>query len=159
MTTDTLPQPSVETLEIVKQIEIAAPIEITFESLLLELGPEGQMPDRKPFPMKLEAWPGGRWYRDLGNNSGHFWGHVQVIKPPTLLELTGPMPMSYPAINHVQYRLEANGGGTRLTFHHRAMGLLLPQHRDGMPQGWEYKLGRIREIAERKADAVRKNRK
>jgi len=159
MTTDTLPQQSVETLEIVKQIEIAAPIEIAFESLLLELGPEGQMPDGKPFPMKLEAWPGGRWYRDLGNNSGHFWGHVQVIKPPTLLELTGPMPMSYPAINHVQYRLEANGGGTRLTFHHRAMGLLLPQHRDGMPQGWEYKLGRIREIAERKADAVRKNRK
>jgi len=159
MTTDTLPQQSVETLEIVKEIEIAAPIEITFESLLLELGPEGQMPDSKPFPMKLEAWPGGRWYRDLGNNSGHFWGHVQVIKPPTLLELTGPMPMSYPAINHVQYRLEANAGGTRLTFHHRAMGLLLPQHRDGMPQGWEHKLGRIREIAERKADPVRKHRK
>jgi uncharacterized protein YndB with AHSA1/START domain len=159
MTTDTLPQQSVETLEIVKQIEIAAPIEIAFESLLLELGPEGQMPDGKPFPMSLEPWPGGRWYRDLGNNAGHFWGHVQVIKPPTLLELTGPMPMSYPAINHVQYRLEANGGGTRLTVHHRALGLLLPQHRDGMPQGWEYKLGRIREIAERKADAGRKHRK
>jgi hypothetical protein len=39
------------------------------------------------------------------------------------------------------------------------MGLLLPQHRDGMPQGWQYKLGRICEIAERKADAVRKHRK
>jgi hypothetical protein len=31
------------------------------------------------------------------------------------------------------------------------MGLLLPQHRDGMPQGWEHKLGRIREIAERQS--------
>ena len=80
--------------------------------------------DGKPFPMKIEPWPGGRWYRDLGNNSGHFWGHVQVIKPPTLLEITGPMPMSYPAINHLQYRLKAEGKRTRLTLHHRAMGLI-----------------------------------
>ena len=150
MTTETLPQPSVETLEIVKQIEIAAPIEITFESLLLELGPEGQMPDSKPFPMKLEAWPGGRWYRDLGNNSGHFWGHVQVIKPPTLLEICGPLMMSYPALNHLQYRLKTEGGATRLVFLHRALGSILPEHRDGLPQGWQHWLERIRELAERK---------
>ena len=49
------------------------------------------------FPMVIEPWPGGRWYRDLGNNAGHLWGHVQVIKPPTLLELCGPMFMSFPA--------------------------------------------------------------
>ena len=41
--------------------------------------------------MKIEPWPGGRWYRDLGNNAGHLWGHVQVIKPPTLLEICGPL--------------------------------------------------------------------
>jgi len=118
--------------------------------LLDELGPEGQMPDGKPLPMKLEPWPGGRWYRDLGNNAGHFWAHVQVIKPPTLLELCGPMPMSYPAMNHVQYRLTPEGGGTRLKFTHRAMGLLTPEHRDGMEQGWQFKLGRIRELAARR---------
>ena len=28
---------------------------------------------RAPIPMILEAWPGGRWYRDLGDNNGHFW--------------------------------------------------------------------------------------
>jgi hypothetical protein len=39
------------------------------------------------------------------------------------------------------------------------MGLLLSQVGDGIPQGWEYKLGRIRDLAERKADAVRKHRK
>jgi uncharacterized protein YndB with AHSA1/START domain len=153
MTTETLEQQSVVTLEIRKEIEIAASIEITFEAILAELGPEGQMPDGKPFPFKIEPWPGGRWYRDLGNNSGHLWGHVQVIKPPTLLEIIGPMPMSYPAINHVQYRLKAEGGGTRLTFHHRAMGLILPDHRDGMPKGWEHKLERVRQIAMRKANS------
>src|SRR5437879_2928779 len=80
-----------------------------FEATLDQLGPEGQMPGGKPFPMKIEAWPGGRWYRDLGDHSGHLWGHVQVIKPPTLLEICGPLMMSYPALNHLQYSLKAEG--------------------------------------------------
>jgi uncharacterized protein YndB with AHSA1/START domain len=150
MTTDALERETIQTLEIRKEIEIAAPIDITFEAVLDELGPEGQMPDGRPFPMKIEPWPGGRWYRDLGNNSGHLWGHVQVIKPPTLLELCGPLAMSYPAVNHVQYRLKPEGRGTRLIFVHRAMGLIPSEHRDGMPAGWEHWLARIRELAERK---------
>ena len=151
MATDTNERQSLETFEIRKAIDIAAPLEISFESLLDELGPEGQMPDGRPFPMKIEPWPGGRWYRDLGNNTGHLWGHVQVIKPPALLEIWGPLMMSYPAINHVQYRLKAEGDGTRLAIFHRAMGLILPEHRDGMPEGWEHFLTRFRELAERKA--------
>jgi hypothetical protein len=108
------------------------------------------MPDGRSLSMKIEPWPGGRWYRDLGNSAGHLWGHVQVIKPPTLLELIGPMPMSYPAINHVQYRLTAEGSVTRLSFVHRSMGLIIPEHRDGMSEGWQHWLVRIREHAERK---------
>ncbi len=153
MTTDTMELTSVETLEIRKQIEIAAPIEVTFAAVLAELGPGSELPDGKPFPMKVEPWPGGRWYRDLGDNAGHLWGHVQVIKPPTLLELCGPMPMSFPAVNHVQYRLKAEGGKTRLTFLHRAMGLIPPELRAGMPDGWEHGLKRIRALAERKHTA------
>ena len=78
--------------------------------MLDQLGPEGQMPGGKPFPMKIEPWPGGRWYRDLGNNSGHLWGHVQVIKPPTLLEICGPLMMSYPARQSPAIPLEGGGG-------------------------------------------------
>jgi len=141
-------QESIHAMEIRKEILIAAPIEVTFETVLEELGPGSELPDGKPFPMKIEQWPGGRWYRDLGNNTGHFWGHVQVIKPPKLLELVGPMPMSFPAINHVQYRLTAEGDGTRLTFTHKAMGLLPPEVRDGMPEGWEHGLKRIKQVAE-----------
>ena len=48
-------------------------------------------------PMKLEAWPGGRWYRDLGDGNGHYWGTVQAIKRPTLLEFCGPLFASVPA--------------------------------------------------------------
>ena len=145
----------VHTLEIRKEIQINAPIEIAFEAVLEELGPGSQMPDGKPFPMKIEPWPGGRWYRDLGETGGHqyghLWGHVQVIKAPTLLELTGPMPMSFPAINHVQYRLKAEGSGTLLSFVHRSMGLLPQEMRDGMPEGWDHGLKRVKELAEGKA--------
>jgi uncharacterized protein YndB with AHSA1/START domain len=149
MTTDTL-QP-IETVDIQKAIDIAAPIEIAFEAMLDELGPDAQMGDGAPMPFKLEAWPGGRWYRDLGNNSGHLWGHVQVIKPPTLLEICGPLMMSYPAMNHIQYRLAAQPGGTRLTFVHRGVGLISSQHREGMPKGWGQWIDKIRVRAERKA--------
>ncbi|HEY5314038.1 MAG TPA: SRPBCC domain-containing protein [Pirellulales bacterium] len=150
MKTGTSDRPSVESFEIRQEIEISAPIETAFEAMLDELGPEGQMPGGKPFPMKIEPWPGGRWYRDLGNNSGHLWGHVQVIKPPTLLEICGPLMMSYPVANHLQYRFNAEGGVTRLVFLHRALGSILPEHREGLPTGWEYWLERIRELAQRK---------
>jgi uncharacterized protein YndB with AHSA1/START domain len=150
MKADAGEQRSVEAFEICREIEISAPIEIAFDAMLDELGPEGQMPGGKPFPMKIEPWPGGRWFRDLGDNSGHLWGHVQVVKPPTLLEICGPLMMSYPAVNHLQYRLKAEGGVTHLVFVHRAMGWILPEHRDGLSEGWGYWLDRIRELAERK---------
>src|SRR3954469_21359824 len=141
----TFNQDKIQTLSIKQEISIAAPIEIAWESVLEQLGPESQMPDGKPFPFKLEQWPGGRLYRDLGNNTGHLWGHVQVIKPPMLLEIIGPLPMSYPAINHLQYKLTADGGRTRLTFAHRSMGMIPAEHRENMGKGWGYKLARVRE--------------
>ena len=150
MKADASERQPVETFEIRKEIEISAPVGIAFEAVLAQLGPEGEMPGGKPFPMTIEAWPGGRWFRDLGNHSGHLWGHVQVIKPPTLLEICGPLMMSYPAANHLQYRLSAEGAGTRLAFLHRAMGLIPPDQRDGLTQGWQYWLERIRGLAERK---------
>ena len=155
MATDTAERQDISAFEIRQEIAIDAPIEIAFQSVLDELGPEGQGPNGQSLSMKLEAWPGGRWYRDLGNEAGHLWGHVQVIKPPTLLEIIGPMPMSYPAVNHIQYRLKEGDGGTRLTFLHRCMGLILPEHSDGMPEGWEHWLDQIRKRAERGAHMSR----
>jgi uncharacterized protein YndB with AHSA1/START domain len=150
MTTAIIEQDQIHAFTIRNEIEIEAPIEIAFQAILDELGPEGLGPNGNSLSMKIEPWPGGRWYRDLGNNTGHLWGHVQVIKPPTLLEIIGPMPMSYPAANHVQYRLTQEGGTTRLTFVHRAMGLISPEHRDGIPEGWAHRLGQIRKRAESK---------
>ena len=148
----------VQTIDIVREVDIAAPIELTFESILEEIGPGSELPDGSSFQMKVEPWPGGRWFRDLGNSTGHLWGHVQVIKPPKLLEICGPLFMSYPAISHVSYRLTDEGGSTRLTIAHRAMGLITAEHREGVSEGWEYELTKIRQAAERKTGASNNGR-
>src|SRR5688572_6202089 len=102
MTTTTL-QAEQQGVRIERTIDIKAAVSGVWEALLHEIGPGSTGESNKPMPMKLEAWPGGRWFRDLGGNAGHFWGHVQVIKPPPhpqpLLEICGPLFMSYAAIN------------------------------------------------------------
>jgi hypothetical protein len=134
---------------ITQEIQVQASLEVTFAALLEQLGPENETPEQR-MPMKLEAWPGGRWYRDLGEGNGHFWGHVQAIKKPTLLEITGPLFMSYAAANNLQYRLSENAGGTLIKFHHIALGVIPDDHRQGMQKGWDMIHTRIRERAERK---------
>jgi hypothetical protein len=136
-------------LNVHKHIDIDAPLAVAFEAMLEQLGPGNDTP-HGPMPMKIEAWPGGRWFRDLGNNAGHLWGHVQVIKPPTLLEVTGPLFMSYAAISHVQYRLTEQGQGTRLALIHRAIGEIAPEHREGVAKGWEHMLAGMKARAEKK---------
>jgi hypothetical protein len=137
------------TLDITQEITIKAAAGDVFRSLLKRLADENTTPDGKSLSLVLEPWPGGRWFRDLNNQQGHLWGFVQVIKPPTLLEITGPMIMSYPAANHVQFRLTPVSGGTTLALRHRALGLIDAQHRAGMTSGWEYVLKGTKESSEK----------
>jgi hypothetical protein len=124
------------TLNVTQEIHVRASLEATFAALLEQLGPYNEVGEGKPMPMVIEAFPGGRWFRDLGNNTGHLWGHVQVIKPPTLLELVGPMFMSYPAIAWLQYRVTEKAGLCTLALTHRVLGEMDPQHREGVQMGW-----------------------
>jgi uncharacterized protein YndB with AHSA1/START domain len=146
---------TVHILEFLKEEEIAAPIDIVFETLLEEIGPNNEGQPGTPMPMKLEAWPGGRWFRDLGNGAGHWWGSVQAIKPPSLLEICGPLFMSHPAISNVQYRLTEENGVTRLKFSHRALGYIaydpqISEHWKLVETGWGRMLERIRSASMKK---------
>jgi hypothetical protein len=136
------------TLSLTQEIHVRAPLDVTFAALLEQLGPANDTPDGQPMPMKIEPWPGGRWYRDLGDGNGHFWGHVQAIKRPTLLEITGPLFMSYPVISNVQYRLSEEDGGTLIRFHHTALGLIQDGDREGVGKGWTHIHARARVRAE-----------
>jgi hypothetical protein len=137
------------TLNITQEIHVNASLEATFAALVEQLGPGNETPER-PMPMVIELWPGGRWYRDLGDGNGHFWGNVQAIKRPTLLEITGPLFMSYPAISNVQYRLSEEHGGTLIKFHHAALGFVTDEHRQGVGTGWTNIHARVRAQAEAK---------
>lgn len=134
-------------LTVYQEIQVKAGIDKTFEALLEQLGPENETPERR-MPMKIEPWPGGRWFRDLGDGNGHLWGHVQAIKRPTLLEITGPLFMSYGVVSNLQYRLSESKGGTLITFHHKAFGMIQDDHRHGVATGWNHLNARIKARAE-----------
>jgi len=126
------------TLDITQGIDVKADIGDVFRSVLHRLGEGSTNAQGESMQMTLEEWPGGRWFRDRGNGIGHLWGHLQVIKPPVLLELSGPMFMSYPALNHVEVKLEQRPGGTRVDLRHRAIGFIDPAHRQGVGTGWQH---------------------
>jgi uncharacterized protein YndB with AHSA1/START domain len=136
------------TLDITREVQVRASLADTFDALLEQMGPANQTPDGSPLPMVLEARPGGRWFRDLGNDEGHFWGHVQAIKRPTLIEITGPLFMSYPVVSNVQYRLKEVDGGTLISFRHSALGFVPDEYREGLTRGWMPLLERTRLRAE-----------
>jgi hypothetical protein len=144
------------TLDLNQHIEIQAPIGDVYRGVLHNFSEGSTTHKGESMQMILEQWPGGRWFRDRGNGVGHLWGHVQVIKPPVLLELSGPMFMSYPAMNHVEVKLEEIPGGTRLALRHRAIGLIDPAHREGLTVGWHYKLNEIAQNCSAKTAALSK---
>jgi uncharacterized protein YndB with AHSA1/START domain len=139
------------TLSVTQEIRVNAPIDVTFDALLEQLGPGNETPDGTPMPMKLEPRPGGRWFRDLGGDNGHFWANVQAIKRPTLLEFSGPLMMSYPVANNVQYRLKEEGSVTVINFQHSGFGLIQESHRKGVVVGWGFMNEQAKKRAERKA--------
>lgn len=136
------------TVDIQKELDIAADVETTWQAMLEQITAEMEVSLGNPLNLRLEPWPGGRYFRDLGEGVGHLWGHVQVIKPPKLLEFTGPMFMSTPVINHVQYRIEASGNGCVLKLTHRGFGLVPTEHIAGMHDGWQHEAEAIKRAAE-----------
>jgi uncharacterized protein YndB with AHSA1/START domain len=136
------------TLAIHQEIHVLAPLDVTFAALLEQLGPGNETPDGKSLSMKIEPWPGGRWYRDLGDGNGHFWAHIKAIVRPTLLEFVGPLFASFPFASNVQYRLSEADGGTLITFRHTALGFVPEEHKAGMNKGWSSMHDRVRSHAE-----------
>jgi hypothetical protein len=143
--------PAIEnlSLNITEEIHVRSSLAATFAALLEEMGPSNEGANNAPMPMTLEPWPGGRWFRDLGDSNGHLWGHVQAIKPPMLLEITGPLMMSFAVASNLQYRLKEIDGGTLITLRHTALGLFPDGYREALSQGWPLLFARIRRRVEK----------
>jgi uncharacterized protein YndB with AHSA1/START domain len=138
-----------QSLNITEEIHVRSSLTATFAALLEEMGPSNEGYNGAPMPMVLEPWPGGRWFRDLGDNNGHLWGHVQAIKQPTLLEITGPLMMSFAVASNLQYRLKEIDGGTLIMLRHTALGLFPDGYREALSQGWPNLFDRVRRRVEK----------
>lgn len=125
-----------DVVRIEQELEIKAAPEKVFEGLLKHLCDMEGEPGKPRLKLKLERKPGGRWYRDLGSDSGHLWGFVQSIKPPTLLEIFGPLMLSHPVAAHMIMRLSPIDGGTKLVFKNEILGPIPEEFREGMGEGW-----------------------
>jgi hypothetical protein len=135
-------------LEVEQHVDVKATPEKAFAAVLYRLGKGNTNLENQSLQLQLEEKPGGRWYRDRGNGVGHLWGFVQVIKAPTLLELSGPMFMSYPATNHIEMKVEAVSGGSRVSLRHRAIGMIDPEHRKNVGRGWGHMLDGVKKDCE-----------
>jgi hypothetical protein len=137
------------TMNLTQEIRVKASIENTFEALIEQMGPENETLQGK-MPMKIEPWPGGRWFRDLGGNNGHNWATVQAIECPEPLELCGPLFMSYPVLNNLQYQLTRIEQGTLITFRHSALGFIPDEVWEGITHEWGNLSDRIQRAAARR---------
>jgi hypothetical protein len=138
--------PTVEnlTFSITQEMHVRSSLSAAFAALLEQMGASNEGHDGRPLPMIIEPWPGGRWFRDLGDNNGHFWGYVQAIKRPALLEVAGPLFMSSAVVSNVQYRLTEADGGTLITLRHTALGVVPDGYREGISLGWTRLLEGVR---------------
>ena len=123
--------PAVEnlSLDISQETHVRSSLAATFAALLEELGPSNLGQNDVPMPMTLEAWPGGRWFRDLAR-------------------VVGPLMLSNPVLSNVQYRLKEVDGGTMIAFRHTALGLFPDGYREALSQGFKGIFDRIRRRVE-----------
>lgn len=136
------------TLDVEQQVQIKAPVEKVFERLIYRLTEGSVTQEGNAMPMKMECRPGGRWYRDLGEDAGHLWAFVQAIKPPSLLELYGPMFMSTPVSGHIIIRLKEIDGGSELAFRFRAFGRVEQYQDSGIDEGWKHYINSVKKDLE-----------
>src|SRR4051812_34021950 len=67
----------------------------------------------------IEPYVGGRWLQEW-DNGGALFGTFTVWDPPTMLCLIGPLAMTRPAHNLLEFHFEPADQGTRLTVRHEA---------------------------------------
>lgn len=88
----------------------------------------------------IEPHVGGRWMQEW-DNGGALFGNFTVFDPPKMLVITGPLAMTQPAYNRVEFRFEPVEGGTKLWVLHQAFGEFEPDTADMYTDGWEELLG------------------
>ncbi len=89
----------------------------------------------------IETRVGGRWMQEW-DNGGALFGNFTVWDPPKLLCVTGPLAMTRPAHNLLEFQFDAADTGTQVTIRHEAFGTFDPDTGDMYASGWRELIGR-----------------
>jgi len=85
----------------------------------------------------LPPQPGASWVQ-LWSNGGAFLGTVTHVHAPLLLRINGPLAMTTPVNNTVEFQLELmDSGSTRLRLTHIALGMLHGTDQESYTQVWK----------------------
>lgn len=85
----------------------------------------------------LTPAPGDKWVQ-LWSNGGAFLGTVTHVHAPLLLRVSGPLAMTTPVMNTVEFRLELmDSGSTRMHLIHQAIGILGGADEAGYTEVWD----------------------
>ncbi len=98
----------------------------------------------------LEPRPGGLFKEVTATGDGYVWCMVEQIRHGRLLTLAGRMGMREAITGNIRFELEDQGGGTRLTLEHAAIGRLTAETEADFSAGWQDLLGnRLKAFVER----------
>ena len=123
-------------MDVEQTIDIEAAAGDVYQGVIDKMTRFGTGAEGEPLPLTLEQWPGGRWFRDLGSGAGHLWGFVQSIKPPALIEICGPLFMSFAVAGNLIIRVKPISGGATVTLRHQVFGSFPGEYREGLTKGW-----------------------
>lgn len=127
----------IKRMEIVAEIEIEASPERVFAALTEGIGGWWTHSFRSPATVRLEAKVGGRFGEFWSEDEGALYGTVTRIKRGELLMYAGPMGMSGAVHNVIEFKLSADGTGTRVEFSHHGMGDIDEATEASYRGGWD----------------------
>src|SRR5690625_1955188 len=138
---------TINSLHVAQSITIAAPLERVWSALVDEPSqwwgsPYLLIADARP-QLTIDAQLGGQ-VREVVADHQASWGTITDVSPGRLLAWTGGMGMGGAATGTVEYRLDPDGDGTRVTVTHVAIGPFAQGTIDAYDYGWADLQARLR---------------
>ena len=88
----------------------------------------------------IEPVVGGRWMQEW-DNGGALFGNFTVWDPPNLICVVGPLAMTRPAHNLLEFQFEPADTGTKLTVRHQSFGDFEAGTDEMYQNGWHELIG------------------
>lgn len=140
----------ISSFQIEQEIEIKAPVERVFQSLVNDINTWWEFRlQAENSHLTLDSTVGGFFKEDWGNGQGAIWGTVLYYKENEEIRLQGLLGMTGAVNSQYGYVLENRGDSTIVKLSHSAVGLLDPNWEEAHSQGWTLLLNNLKEQAEK----------